>query len=430
MFKIINEGIFQQIIDEFTVDKDYLTQLASAFRCDMEMGLAKNEMSSLRMLPSYISVPTGKEKGEFLALDFGGTNVRVLLIELLGNGSYKVLRKVGKPLVFDGVYDFVGADANAEELFDFIAALIDEVIGDMRDKMLLLGHTFSFPSQQTNLYDACLITWTKEFAVQGVEGKIVNDLLTAALVRQGITNVRPVAVINDTVATLLAGAYQHESTYIGSIYATGHNTAYVEPYDNAVKSRMILNMESGGFNKLFPNQYDRLVDEMSEKPGEQRLEKMVAGRYLGKLFTLAVAAGLEDHKPAYSFSNFDLSAILLDNTMRLIEVKKIMKAKSGRDFTDEDCDWFKAIAEIIVIRSARLIAATYVGVMWHLNGDNINPQKIAIEGSLYEKMPLCSMTIEKTLMELLGNDAVNLRVISINDGSGIGAAIAAALHVS
>ena len=35
------------------------------------------------MLPSYVrAVPNGTEKGDFLALDLGGTNFRVLLIRL------------------------------------------------------------------------------------------------------------------------------------------------------------------------------------------------------------------------------------------------------------------------------------------------------------------------------------------------------------
>lgn len=38
------------------------------------------------MLPSFVrAVPNGKEKGDFLALDLGGTNFRVLLIKLRGN---------------------------------------------------------------------------------------------------------------------------------------------------------------------------------------------------------------------------------------------------------------------------------------------------------------------------------------------------------
>lgn len=38
------------------------------------------------MLPSYVrAVPNGTETGNFLALDLGGTNFRVLLIELRGH---------------------------------------------------------------------------------------------------------------------------------------------------------------------------------------------------------------------------------------------------------------------------------------------------------------------------------------------------------
>jgi hexokinase len=37
------------------------------------------------MLPSYVrAVPNGTEHGDFLALDLGGTNFRVLLIRLEG----------------------------------------------------------------------------------------------------------------------------------------------------------------------------------------------------------------------------------------------------------------------------------------------------------------------------------------------------------
>lgn len=38
------------------------------------------------MLPSFVrAVPNGTERGDFLALDLGGTNFRVLLIKLKGD---------------------------------------------------------------------------------------------------------------------------------------------------------------------------------------------------------------------------------------------------------------------------------------------------------------------------------------------------------
>lgn len=44
--------------------------------------------AAIKMLPSYVrAVPNGTEQGEFLALDLGGTNFRVLLIRIAGNES-------------------------------------------------------------------------------------------------------------------------------------------------------------------------------------------------------------------------------------------------------------------------------------------------------------------------------------------------------
>ena len=241
---------FKEIKAAFTLDDDTLHHIADDFRTEMHAGLAHEKGASLRMLRTFASLPTGKETGTFLALDFGGTNVRALRLRLDGSGKYKVESKVAKPLTLPGVYDYVCADATADEMFDFLAEIIDEAIEGDHETKYLLGHTFSFPSEQTNLCNARLITWTKEFATQGVEGKVVNDLLEDALMRRGMKNVVPVAVINDTVAVLLAAAYKREHTYIGSIYATGQNTCYFENFANGSEKPMVINMESGGFNRL------------------------------------------------------------------------------------------------------------------------------------------------------------------------------------
>jgi hexokinase len=262
---------FQEIKEQFKVDTDTAKEIAAAFRYDIRKGLAGSSESSLRMLKSYVGLPTGEETGEYLALDFGGTNVRVLRIRLLGHGKFEIVKKVAKPLRVEGIYDYVGAGSKSEDMFDFIAGLVDEAIDGDHVTKYLLGHTFSFPSEQTDLYNARLIIWTKEFKTAGVEGKVVNDLLKEALARVGASNVEPTAVINDTVAVLLAAAYKQDSTYIGAIYATGYNTCYLEPYAASDDAAMVINMESGNFSKLIPNKYDRAIDAASERPGEQVL---------------------------------------------------------------------------------------------------------------------------------------------------------------
>ena len=419
---------FQSIIDEFTIDGERLREIAANFRQDLKLGLASPEESSLRMLKSYVGLPTGKEKGEYLALDFGGTNVRVLRIRLEGAGKYEVVKKVAKPLRVDGEYDYVGAGAKAEEMFDFLADLIDEAIDGDHGTKYLLGHTFSFPSEQTDLYNAKLIIWTKEFATAGVEGKVVNDLLEEALSRKGIRNVEPVAVINDTVAVLLSAAYKQDRVYIGSIYATGHNTCYLEPYEDSAEPPMILNLESGGFSKLAPNHYDTLLDESSEKPGEQRLEKMASGRYMGELFSMTLGTLFGDEKENYGFTSIDMSGIISDASEELDEVASIVSGKAGRTPDRAERQDIQKLAKTILNRSARLVTATFVGIVWQLAGKgDVTEQHVAVDGSVYEKMPGAKEDIMRALSELLGQDAPKVDTVLDNGGSGLGAAIAAAM---
>ena len=419
---------FDDIIEEFTVNGDTLHEIAADFRYDLRKGLQNPDESSLRMLKSYVGLPTGRETGEYLALDFGGTNLRVLRIQLKGEGKFEILKKVAKPLKVEGVYDFIGPDSTAEQMFDFIAELVDEAIDGDHTKKYLLGHTFSFPSEQSDLYNAKLIIWTKEFATPGVEGKVVNDLLKEALHRQGIDNVEPTAVINDTVAVLLAAAYKQPDVYIGSIYATGHNTCYLEPYADSADEPMILNLESGGFMKLTPNRFDKAFDQASEKPGEQRLEKMVSGRYMGELFGMALADLLGEKGKSYEFTSIDMSNIIVDDSKDRQQVQKIVSGRTGRTLDLADCQQVQKLASTLVVRSARLVTASYVGIIWQLNGTGkALKQHIAIDGSVYEKMPLAKENIMQALSELLGEDAAVVDTVLENGGSGLGAAIAAAM---
>ncbi len=419
---------FQSIIDEFTVDGNRLREIAANFRQDLKLGLKSPEDSSLRMLKSYVGLPTGKEKGEFLALDFGGTNVRVLRIRLEGAGKYEVVKRVGKPLRVEGIYDYVGLGSKSEDMFDFLAGLIDEAVDGDHETKYLLGHTFSFPSEQTDLYNAKLIIWTKEFATAGVEGKVVNDLLKEALERNGLKNVEPVAVINDTVAVLLSAAYKQEDIYIGSIYATGHNTCYLEPYADSADAPMILNLESGGFSKLAPNRFDTMLDEASEKPGEQRLEKMASGRYMGDLFSMALALLHDDAQWRYGFTSIDMSGIISDESADLSEVVRIVATRTGSEPDLAECRDIQKLAKTILNRSARLVTATFVGIIWQLAGKGeVKEQHIAVDGSVYEKMPGAKENIMRALSELLGQDAAKVDTILDNGGSGLGAAIAAAM---
>ena len=54
-----------------------------------------HDAATIKCYPTYVSkLPTGKETGRFLALDLGGTNFRVLLIDIGENKQFKMESKV------------------------------------------------------------------------------------------------------------------------------------------------------------------------------------------------------------------------------------------------------------------------------------------------------------------------------------------------
>lgn len=432
------ENALQKLQSEMTISTEQVIDIARKFTAELTAGLA-GKASSLKMLPSYVATPTGKETGEFLALDFGGTNVRVLLAELFAKGKFSVKASIAKPLKDpNGRYDYIYSKSSGTQLFDFIAEQIAEIVKPA--VTYPLGHTFSFPSQQKSINHAELIHWTKEIDTTGVEGENVNKLLSEALLRRGVPNVMPEAIINDTVGTLLTAAYIDQNTDLGSICGTGHNTAYLEPNAPWDNGPMIINTESGNFDKLAITKYDEIVDKSSEKPGAQRLEKMSSGRYVGELLrvialdllqygllpncaTLAAKA----FSVSASLSGADVSLLIEDSTEELENISKWLEENLRITYsTKPDRLALKQVAQLVAERSARLVAATFIGIINHIDPALDRKHNIAIDGSLYEKMPGYAANIEKTMADVFGAKASQITTVLSKDGSGIGAAIAVA----
>jgi hexokinase len=200
-------------------------------------------------LLTVTSTPKGTETGTYLALDLGGTNLRVCQITFLGSGDLQVKSEsyeISKSL----------KTGDACDLFDFIADCINQFLIDTgygHSSSIPLGFTFSFPVDQTEIDKGVLVRWTKGFSAWGAIGKDIVKMLREALERKNVS-VRVVALINDTVGTLLAHAYKNPATMIGVIFGTGTNAAYVERLDNIRKiskigpGNMIINMEWGAFD--------------------------------------------------------------------------------------------------------------------------------------------------------------------------------------
>ena len=64
-------------------------------------------------------------------------------------------------------------------------------------------------------------------------------MLNKSLADVGVTNVKVVAIINDTTGTLVAGSHDYPDTAIGLILGTGTNGSYMEKAHRVVRWNLI-----------------------------------------------------------------------------------------------------------------------------------------------------------------------------------------------
>lgn len=432
-----------------------LDEVAAAMEAEMRAGLREEGGSKIKMIVSFVdNLPTGNEEGVFYALDLGGTNFRVLRVQLAGKDR-RVAKRDSKevsipPHLMSG---------NASELFGFIASALAKYVaaageGDGRQREL--GFTFSFPVRQTSIASGTLIKWTKAFSVDDAVGEDVVAELQTAMEKQGV-DMRVAALINDTVGTLAAGRYNDEDVVVGVILGTGSNAAYVEEASAIPKLKleggelpksgnMVINTEWGNFySPCLPiTEYDQALDEESLNPGEQIFEKLVSGMYLGEIVRrvlLKIASqssilGDVSHtnlKTRFSLRTPDISAMHHDGTPDLrVVAEKLADNLRVRDTSLDTRKMVVEICDIVTGRSARLAAAGIVGILRKIGraapGDE-RRSVVAIDGGLFEHYAEFRKRLEATLVEVLGEEASRLVEVKLTkDGSGLGAALIAAAH--
>ncbi|XP_062165136.1 hexokinase-2, chloroplastic [Alnus glutinosa] len=432
-----------------------LRHVADAMAADMRAGLAVDGGSDLKMILSYVdSLPTGNEKGLFYALDLGGTNFRVLRVQLGGKQERVIATEfdqvsIPQELMF----------GNSEDLFDFIASGLAKFAQTEGGKFHLpagrkreIGFTFSFPVRQTSIDSGILIKWTKGFAVSGTAGRDVVACLNEAMERQGL-DMRVSALVNDTVGTLAGARYWDDNVMVAVILGTGTNACYVERTDTIAKlqghvsssGRTIINTEWGAFSNGLPlTVFDRDMDVASINPGEQIFEKTISGMYLGEivrrvLLKIAEAGAFGDSIPEKLSTPFVLrtpylSAMQQDYSDDLKAVGSILYDIAGVESNLSARKIVVEVCDTIVKRGGRLAGAGIVGILQKMEEDSQGlifgkRTVVAMDGGLYEHYPQYRRYLQDAVTELLGFEiSKNVIIEHSKDGSGIGAALLAAAN--
>uniref|UniRef100_A0A9J8BY92 Hexokinase-2 n=1 Tax=Cyprinus carpio carpio TaxID=630221 RepID=A0A9J8BY92_CYPCA len=441
----------QRILDSLRLDRDQLLEVKRRMEEEMKRGLAKNThaAAAVKMLPTFVrSTPDGTERGDFLALDLGGTNFRVLLVRVR-SGKRRSVEMHNK--IYTIPQDIT--QGTGDELFDHIVHCIADFLEymGMKGASLPLGFTFSFPCHQTRLDQGILIKWTKGFKASGCEGEDVATLLKDAIHRSEVStafDLDVVAVVNDTVGTMMSCGYEDPQCEVGLIVGTGTNACYMEEMSNVElvdgdEGRMCVNMEWGAFGDQgeledICTEFDRAVDDQSTYPGKQRYEKMISGMYLGEIVRNVLldftAKGLlfrgklsERLKSRGIFETKFLSQIESDR-LALRQVRSILQHLGLISSTCDDSILVKEVCSVVSKRAAQLCGAGLAAVVDKIRL-NRGLEKLSItvgvDGTLYKLHPHFSTIMRETLRDLAPDCEVTL--IQSEDGSGKGAALITAV---
>lgn len=416
-----------------TADKIDRQALILSFVSEMEKGL-KGEPSSLMMIPTYVGVNGHIPEGsKAIVLDAGGTNFRGAVVSIPPG----ITQRANQPM--PGAQEEV-----SEEVF--YAAFVDEVKRlQPRAGTQKIGWCFSYPAEATPKLDAKLDHWTKNIKAPSIEGQYVGQELLKRL-PAGYS----IAVVNDTVATLLAAkateGNQMYSSYIGFILGTGTNSAYVEKNIHITKlsgldpeGSMIINAESGGFNKIEQSVFDEDIDRKTTNPGAHIFEKMISGAYLGpiglEIYKAAAKEGLFSRKAAEALVGLsDLETRDFGNFCACYHEEERENPLAAIFETAEDRKMARRLG-LPVFERAAVLTAIHLAAFVIQSGEGFDPSApvaINIDGSTFYKtkaVPFAELVTKELDDLLVRRRNIHYTITpQVADAPLVGAGIAALLE--
>jgi len=422
-------------MDLVSIDMDKNMNL---FVEEMERGL-DGRSSSLMMIPTYISMDKQLPEDEpVIVIDAGGTNLRVAVIHF---------DTAKKPVVEDfKLYSMPGTkgEISKDEFFDTLASYLMPII----DKSSKISFCFSYPATILPNKDGKLIKFSKEVKVRDMKGVAIGENLLQALKKHGCKDDKSIILLNDTVATLLAGKASAPDrvfdSYIGFILGTGTNTCYIEKSSNIVKvpglegsdGSMLINVESGDYNKVARGRIDEEFDQTTANPGNFIFEKTISGAYQGGLILSVIRKAAENGLFTNGFLSKlaalkELSGKEIDDFLFYPYEGNTLAMMCGAKDEEEDRLVLYYIIDAVIERAAKFVAYNLTAVVLK-TGKGTNPLVpicITADGSTFYKSKLFRGKLDYYIRTFTNDDKkVYCEFVKVDNGTLIGTAIAGLLN--
>ena len=412
------------------LDVDTNTTISS-FLAEMQRGLAGRK-STLDMIPTYIEVeadvPTNKR---VIVADAGGTNFRVATV-YFDEQRKPVIEKLQ-------LFRMPGSqrETSKDEFFKIMAGYFKDVVNAAKN----ISFCFSYPVEILPNKDGRLIRLSKEVKVKGVEGQLIGENLNRAMTTTGLAANKHIVLLNDTVATLLAGVgYKNKTfgSYIGFILGTGTNCCYVEKNANIKKKNdldpsksQIINTESGNFGQIKRGKIDAAFDKSTVNPGIHKLEKMISGAYLGPVCLRTIHKACDEHlfSTAVADTLWQMSELETKdmNDFMLYPYGRNLLANACKNGKNEDTLTLYYIADRLTERAAKLTAINLsaIAIKSGQGADPSRPICIVAEGTTFYQMKGLKPRTEFYLKQYLENKlGIYCEIVGVENATLIGAAIA------
>ena len=410
-----------------------IDQVCRVFLEEMDKGLT-GKKSSLAMLPTYIEteaeIPPNKP---VIVMDAGGTNFRVATV---------VFADDGKPSIEDfKLFKMPGLTGKVSkaEFFSTMAGYMEHVV----KKSDRVGFCFSYPIEMSASKDGRVLYFSKEIQAPEVQGQMIGENLNLAISQAWLSDKKKMVLLNDTVATLLAGradpSRRSFDSYIGFVLGAGTNCSYIEQNNNITKAKdldltrsQIVNVESGGFGKAPRGAIDRKFDKSLVNPGVNVFEKMISGAYFGPicLWTIQAAAKakLFSSSAAEKLTGIkELSTKQASDFMYNPQAGDSPLSAAIADADEQDCVTLYLLIDRMIERAAKLTAINLSSVALK-SGKGKNPTRpicIVAEGTTFYHLTSLRQRVEYYLKRyLVEKKKVYYQTINVENATLIGAAIA------
>jgi hexokinase len=346
-----------------------------------QMALGLKSDYGLPMIPTYVSGQLyPKQGGKAIAVDVGGTNLSVALLEIK-NLETHIIDIVKEPT-----------------MGKMVPVTFDVFIKDLADKIepflkysKTICFSFSHEVKHTSDMDGSVKLMSKEILITDFKDRLLADSLKQVIKKSTDVDVN-VVLINDTVG--VAGSMlQHGDefqNYIGVVMGTGTNACYIEQsknikkIDDAKTSTMFINVESGEYIPSIFSAIDQAFDATTLVPNTAILEKMVSGEYLGKLYYFLIQKARVEGFFSDEFNrNFEKQEPLGTKALSAFYQNQSSGAYAEMCADIRDLDLLHFFATCLIQRAAALISIVIIAISRKIYQQRRAPICVIVEGSTF-----------------------------------------------